>query len=119
GDVEAKVPTVQRQDEIGKMVAALTVFRDTAREARRLQAHEAQARDQAATERRGMLAQLATAFEASIRGVVQSVSGAAGKLQNDARKMTDVAERANRQSRAVAQASDLATTNVQTVAAAA
>jgi len=119
GDVEAKVPAVQRRDEIGKMVAALTVFRDTAREARRLQAHEAQAREQAATERRGMLAQLATAFEASIRGVVQSVSGAAGKLQSDARKMSDVAERANRQSRAVAQASDLATTNVQTVAAAA
>jgi methyl-accepting chemotaxis protein len=65
------------------------------------------------------MAQLATAFEASIRGVVQSVSGAAGKLQNDARKMSDVAERANRQSRAVAHASDLATTNVQTVAAAA
>ena len=119
GDVDAAVPALRRRDEIGHMVQALTVFRDTAREAKRLHAHEAEAREQAATERRSTLNRLAGSFEASIRGVVHSVSGAAGKLQGDARKMASVAERANRQSLTVARASEHATANVQTVASAA
>ena len=119
GNVDTDVPVVNRRDEIGLMVESLTVFRDTAREAQRLQAQEAKAREQSAADRRAVLAQLASAFEASVQGVVKSVLGAAGKLKGDARKMSEVADRANRQSRAVADASVDATSNVQTVAAAA
>ncbi|HVJ52172.1 MAG TPA: cache domain-containing protein [Aliidongia sp.] len=119
GDVGVEVPTLRRRDEIGRMVASLSVFRDTAQEARRLQAQEAEVQAQAAGERQHMLTRLANDIETSLRGIVQSVSGAADKLQGDARGMSDVAERANRQSHAVAQASDHATANVQMVAAAA
>jgi methyl-accepting chemotaxis protein len=118
GELDAPVPALHRRDEIGDMGSALAVFRDTAREARRLQDAEAKASEQAAVERRRVLTQLAGAFDESVRSVVQSVSGAAGKLQGDARKMSEVADRANRQSRNVADASTHATSNVQTVAAA-
>jgi methyl-accepting chemotaxis protein len=59
------------------------------------------------------------AFETTATKIVETVSSAAGELQSTAQSMSVTAEETNRQSMAVAAASEQAATNVQTVASAA
>jgi len=62
---------------------------------------------------------LADGFEASVKGVVQTVSASAGDMKGSAQQMATIAEDATKRATAVAAASEEASTNVQTVAAAA
>lgn len=64
------------------------------------------------------LAQLASGFEGSVKGVVDSVTSSAEEVQASAATMGSAAEETTRQASAVAVASEQATANVQTVAAA-
>lgn len=61
---------------------------------------------------------LASAFEASVKSVVNSVSTAAREMESSARTMESIAEATGRQAVMVAGASEEASTNVATVAAA-
>jgi methyl-accepting chemotaxis protein len=118
GNLDLAVPGLGN-DEIGKMAAAIAVFRDRARLGRERE-KQADAERQAMTEqRRAELLALAQSFEASVKGVVDTVSGAAGAMQATAAAMVSTAEAASRQSDAVAQAAERASINVQTVAGAA
>ncbi len=65
------------------------------------------------------VAELADAFDRSVRSVVQSVGATARELKTAATGLTEMATRASGQVVAVAAASEQASTNVQTVAAAA
>jgi len=65
------------------------------------------------------LNQLADAFESSVKGVVDTVSGSAEEMKDSAQTLAATAEETSRQSTAVAAASEEASSNVQTVAAAA
>jgi methyl-accepting chemotaxis protein len=58
-------------------------------------------------------------FEANVKAVVDTVASASTELQSNAQSMSATAEETNRQSSAVAAASEQATANVQTVASAA
>ncbi len=62
---------------------------------------------------------LASGFEASVKGVVKTVSESAGAMKTSAQQMAGIAEDATKRATAVAAASEEASTNVQTVAAAA
>ncbi|MBL8704178.1 MAG: globin-coupled sensor protein [Rhodospirillales bacterium] len=62
---------------------------------------------------------LADGFEASVKGVVKTVSASAGEMKGSAQQMATIAEDASKRATAVAAASEEASTNVQTVAAAA
>jgi len=106
-------------DEIGEMAAALVVFRDRARLAREREVEAARDRQTMTEQRRAELLALAQSFEASVKGVVDTVSGAAGAMQTTAAAMVSTAEAALRQSDAVAEAAERASSNVQTVAGAA
>jgi methyl-accepting chemotaxis protein len=105
-------------DEIGEMAAALAVFRDRARLAREREIETASERQAMTEQRRAELLALAQSFEASVKGVVDTVSGAAGAMQTTAAAMVSTAEAALRQSDAVAELAERASTNVQTVAGA-
>jgi methyl-accepting chemotaxis protein len=63
--------------------------------------------------------EMANQFEASVKGVVQSVAAAAIELRGTAQSLSSVAEQSSRQATAVAAASEQASNNVQTVASAA
>ncbi len=117
GDLDAAIPHGGR-DEIAAMTAALAVFRDNARAARAAEAAAAAERGRMAEQRRGDLLALADGFEANVRGVVESVSGAAGEMQATARLMAATADETSRQAEAVSTASQRASANVRTVAAA-
>jgi methyl-accepting chemotaxis protein len=118
GEKAIDVPGVGRTDEIGQMAAAVQIFKNNMIEADRLRADQEQAKAHAEADKKAATNKLADEFEASVRGIVQTVSSASVELQATAQSMSTTAEEASRQATAVATASEQASANVQTVAAA-
>jgi methyl-accepting chemotaxis protein len=115
GDTSIQIPAAGRKDEVGEMAATLLVFKDHMAEL--LTDHEEQI-ELAAREHHQSMLDLAARFEASVSGIVDSVAGAANRLQATAQEMSVTAEETARRSATVAAASEQATGNVQTVTAA-
>ncbi|MGQ0663559.1 MAG: HAMP domain-containing methyl-accepting chemotaxis protein [Pseudomonadota bacterium] len=119
GDKTVAIPAVGRKDEIGQMAATVQVFKDNAIQVDRMQAEQEEMKKRAEVEKKAALEKMAAAFEASVKGVVDTLSSASTELQSSAQAMSTTAEETQRQSTAVAAASEQASTNVQTVSAAA
>ena len=83
GDRAIAIPGVKRRDEVGNMARALEVFKENAVVMDRLRAEEeaASRRRIARAERMG---QLTHDFDTQVRGIIEDVSGASGKLQEAA-----------------------------------
>ncbi len=122
GNLEANIPQASPRsgrDELTEMATALVVLRDNSRAARTSETKAEAERQQMAEQRRVDLLSLADGFEANVRSVVESVSGAAGTMRSIAESMVSTAEVTSRQAGAAADASSEAATNVDSVAAAA
>jgi methyl-accepting chemotaxis protein len=117
-DKSVQVPYRDRGDEIGKMALAVQVFKENAIEMERLQAEQETLKANAEAERRAGMLKLADAFEARVKGVVETVASAATEMQATASAMSGTAEETSRQAMVVASASEQASANVQTVASA-
>lgn len=118
GDTHVTVPMTNRGDEMGVMAKAVEFFRQKLIEVEELRQRQAEVEATAAEERRRAMLQLADGFEASVKGIVQTVSSAATQLEANAQSMSAVAEESARQATAVATAATEASANVTTVAAA-
>ena len=118
GDLEVEIPVRGKSNELGRMAGAVAVFRDNARERRRLEAIQENEKARVEAERRRAMLELADEFERRIGGIVAMVSSAATELEASAQTLSASAEEASVQSTAVAGASEEATANVQSVAAA-
>jgi methyl-accepting chemotaxis protein len=118
GDLDVAVDYQDRRDEIGHMAAAVQVFKENAIERRRLESEQEAIKQQAEASRRTAMMQLADRFEASVKGVVETVSSAATEMETSAAVLSGSAEEASRQATAVAAAAEQASTNVNTVAGA-
>ncbi len=118
GDTSVEIPSRDNKDEIGDMAKAVQVFKDSMIETGRLRAEQEQQKKRAEQERRKGMMDLADKFEATVGGVVKTVSAASTELQATAQALAATAEETSRQSTAVAAASEQATTNVQTVSSA-
>ena len=118
GDTDAAIPAVGRRDEIGQMAGAVQVFRDNMIRTREMERDAREAEVRAAAERRAAMMRLADGFEASVKGIVETVASAATEMQTTASVMTHTADTTSQQATAVAAASEQASANVQTVAAA-
>ncbi|MDQ2082393.1 cache domain-containing protein [Xanthobacteraceae bacterium Astr-EGSB] len=142
GRLDVVLPGLGRRDEIGEIASAVEAFklkaveaagrdakereereRAAAEERRRTDEHEAAQRkaaeEQIATERRAATLQLAAEFEATVGGIVDTVSSAATELEAAAGTLTHTAETTQSLSVGVAAASGQASGNVQSVASAA
>jgi methyl-accepting chemotaxis protein len=119
GDTATEIPARERSDEIGKMAAAVQVFKDNMIEAERLRAEQAENEKRAAAEKKATMHKMANDFESAVGSIVKAVAAASTELNSAAQSMTQTAEETSRQSGAVATASEQATANVQTVATAA
>ena len=119
GELASEIPGTGRGDEIGKMAAAVQIFKDNALRMRDLEKAETQTRERAAAERRSAMESLAGDFERSVNGIVRSVSTAAAGMQTTAQSMTTTASDASARAANVSAASQSASGNVGTVAAAA
>ncbi len=119
GDTSTDVPGVGRGDEVGEMAATVQVFKENMIKANQMTAEQEAMKKRAEIEKRETMNRMADEFEASVKGIVNTVSSAATELQSSAQSLSGTAEETNRQSTAVAAASEQASTNVQTVSSAA
>jgi methyl-accepting chemotaxis protein len=118
GNKTVEIPAKDRGDEVGLMAKTVQVFKENMIRADQLAEEQEELKRKAEADKKVMLNKMADEFEASVKGVVGSVSSAATELQSSAQTMTATAEETSRQSTAVAAASEQASTNVQTVASA-
>lgn len=117
-DKTVEVPFRDRGDEIGEMALAVQIFKENAIQMERLQVEQEAQKAKAEAERRAVMLKLADAFEARVKGVVDTVASAATEMQATASAMSGTAEETSRQAMVVASASEQASANVQTVASA-
>jgi len=118
-DLAADVPGTAMRDEIGDMARAVEVFKQNMLAVRRLEQEQKERDAQAEIDKRRMMEQLADSFEASVNGVVRSVSASSTELEYTAQSMAETADETSRLSAAVAAAAEEATRSVQTAACAA
>jgi methyl-accepting chemotaxis protein len=119
GNDNVAVPYLDKGDEVGAMAKAVEVLKRNTVEKRRLEQSQRDTETRQAAERAAGLAALADSFEAELLDVVTAVGTSASTLTGHADAMRTVADQTNRQSRTVASAAQVASTNVDTVAAAA
>ena len=119
GHLGREVPRAGKAEEVGRMAAALQVFKDNLIRTRALEVESAEARVAAADQRKAGMRQMADSFEAAVGGIVGQVSASATELQATAGSMSALAGQTASQSTTVAAAAEEAASNVNTVAAAA
>jgi methyl-accepting chemotaxis protein len=117
GNLQVDVPRAG-DDEIGTMAAALQVLKDNTLEMRRLETEQADSKMRSETERRSAMHDLASRFERSIAGLVETVAASSTEMQASAQSMATIAEESNRQTGVVASTSAQASSNLQGVASA-
>jgi methyl-accepting chemotaxis protein len=118
GDTKAEIPYAARKDEIGKMAAAVQVFKDNMIKARELEAEAAETEKRNAAQRKADMHRLADEFQAAVGNIVDTVSSASTELEAAAGTLTKTAEVTQELSGTVAAASEQASANVQSVATA-
>ncbi len=107
-----------QENEIAQMAHVVRVFRDAIADKERIEAEQEQIEEELREEKRRTMERLARHFDASVKAIVTSVSTASTQLQETARSMSTNADHNNRQSTAVATASEESSMNVQTAATA-
>jgi methyl-accepting chemotaxis protein len=118
GKLEMQVPGSGRGDEIGKMAAAVEVFKANALVRQQLEDEQKAAESRAAAQRKADMHSMAADFENAVGEIVDTVSSASTELEASAGSLTATAERSQELTAMVAVASGEASTNVQSVAAA-
>jgi methyl-accepting chemotaxis protein len=117
GDFSQVIQFDKQRDEIGEMARAVVVFKDNGIANERMQSERAAA--VAERERRQRhVEELIRTFDAQVSGVLDQLAGAATEMQATAASMSSIAERTAEKAHAVSTATDEASSNVQTVAAA-
>ncbi len=94
------------------------MFKDNAIRVSQLQAEQEESKARSEQEKREAFAVLADHFEASVRGVVESVSSAASDMQMTAQSMSSTVAQSRQQTEIVSAASEHASDNVHSVAVA-
>jgi methyl-accepting chemotaxis protein len=118
GDLSVDLPEAERADEVGQMARSTRYFRDRMAEGERLRGEQERLRADASAQRRQDMNRLADDFEQAVGTIIETVSRAAGNLENSAGTLTSTADRSQELARGVMMASGEASTNVQSVAAA-
>ena len=117
-DWSAEIVGGDRKDEIGRMAAALQVFKESGQAADQMQAEMEAERKRVAKEQHAEMLDFADRFEKAIGAVVGRVGNSARDMAELADKLADGVERTKVRSASAAEASQGAAGNVQTVAAA-
>ncbi|GGK25875.1 methyl-accepting chemotaxis protein [Salinarimonas ramus] len=119
GDIDAEVGTSARGDEIGRMGAALGVFRENLIRTRALEAETAEARESGERRRREEMARLAREFEASVLQLSDEMQAETARLSEAAGTLTGIASVTTEQAVGASSASEETAANVRGVASAA
>ncbi len=118
GHLQVDVPGADRADEVGAIAKITFVFKENTLKSRAMEAAATEQKRQAEIEKKQLMQDMANGFEASVKGIVQSVSSSAEQLQGNATTMSSISEETSRQAIVVLAATAEASSNVQTVATA-
>ncbi|WP_407049632.1 methyl-accepting chemotaxis protein [Methyloraptor flagellatus] len=118
GETALDLDARDRTDEIGDMIAAVSVFRDNAIERQRLARDQAE-KDEQERRRQAKIEELIRSFRAEMSTVLEVVSQSADRMQSTADQLNAGASGASDQARSASSSSRDATASVQTVATAA
>ncbi len=118
GAYDITVSGTDQQGQLGDMARAVDVLRATSQKAEQAQAEKEKAEQLAEEERRETINAMADQVEQSLSEMVTTLSSASTELSQTASSMSDLAEATNSESTKVAEASDNATQNVESVASA-
>jgi methyl-accepting chemotaxis protein len=119
GDTETDLTALVRHDELGAIVAALSVFRDGLLQITALRTAQEKQKQEAEAARKAALNGLAASFESTVGGIVRKVTRAAAAVEGVAQNMSGSAAATKIQAAQVAEASRDASASVTAVAAAA
>jgi methyl-accepting chemotaxis protein len=119
GDDGVAIPASGRNDEIGRMAAALAVFRANAIEKRRLAEAQDAERRAAEADKQAALVNMAQTIESEAHRALEEVGGRSTAMAANADEMHASATRTDGSARQAASAASQALANSQTVAAAA
>ena len=118
GDTSVEILGTERKDEVGNIACATQVFKDNAIEKQRLEARQAENEKHISEEKRAAQLKMADDLETSVKSVIGNIASTANQMQSTADNMSRLATRSSDQSNEVASATEVASANVQTVAAA-
>jgi methyl-accepting chemotaxis protein len=118
GQLEEPIPGGKRADEIGLMARAVEVFRLNSQKVRQMESEADAQREEATRARSQMMTDLADRFDRGMEGVISGVAGRAAEVGESAQMLAQVAERGRGLAESVANRSERASVNVQTVSAA-
>jgi len=118
GETSFDIGGVARGDEIGDMARAVTVFKDNAIERDRL-VGDSEKQQQARAKRQQTVEDLIAGFRDEIRALLAEVGGNATQMEETAQALSTVVTQTSTQAGGASAASDVASHNVQAVAAAA
>lgn len=116
GNLTASIPGAGRQDEIGEMAKALSVFRDSLAETEQLRQRQVEKDAEMAQRLVVERHRIADEFMASMGELAESFVAASGEVSDAARGLSATAEETSRQASAVADAAERASAGVGTVA---
>ncbi len=119
GDLSVDVGNAERTDEIGVLVKAMQAFKEVLVDKQRLEMQQIAGKAEADTQRKTLLASVASDFETRVGSLAKSLTENSGVMQATADAMSVTATQTNSQASAVAAAAEEASSGVQTVAAAA
>lgn len=119
GDLSTSIPAHGWRNVIGRMADAVDVFKRNLAEMRRLEQEQKDAEARAAAERHDLMQKMAADFEAAVGTLVAGFRQASETAKDHAVALIRDAAETSEEVVAVSAASDQATANVETVAAAA
>ncbi len=117
GNHNIEVPQQDRGDEIGAIARAVQVFKKNSIAIEQMQADSIEAEGKAKVEKKLVMQNLASDFESSVQGIINTVSSAATELYQTAEGMQHTVEKVSHQSGEAATASGQASSDVQSVSA--
>jgi methyl-accepting chemotaxis protein len=118
GELDSKIPSLGRNDEVGAMARAVEVFKENALRVQSMEAERELAASKVAEERKAAMQQVAQGFEKAVGNILKTVSSASYDIEAAAGNLTKTAETAQRLSMGVGSASQQSSSNVQAAAAA-
>jgi methyl-accepting chemotaxis protein len=119
GNKAVAIPYTDRSDEVGDNARAAHTFKDNLIRIEQMEAAQKDQQAAVAAQRKAEMIRLADAFQASVGGIVSTVSAASHQLEAAAGTLSGTAEKTQELSAMVASASEEASANVGAVASAA
>ncbi len=118
GKYDIEIPNLNKEDEMGTMARAIEVFRQSAIDKEKSDKAQKEAEENSETERKQLLQDMAKKFEEEVLSIVENLSSSIGDMGMTAKQLSVLASKTETDASEMANFSNQASQNVQTVASA-